>query len=210
MTCQYCKKECKSPYSKRAHEILCQLNPSRKEHPRGATGKKPWNKGLTETTDPRIKSSTDKMRKFWESNVGSFTGKQHTKETKQKMSRSMKEAYKNGTRDVYCGRAKKYVYESPFAGKVTLDGTWELIVAKWLDKQNIPWQRNKKRFTYIHLNGKTSTYLPDFYLTVNNEYWEVKGYETKLDHCKWSQFTETLVVIRKERVNEMRQNLENA
>lgn len=207
MACQYCNKDCKSRYSLKAHECLCLLNPNRIEHPKGATGKSPWNKGLTEETDARIKRSVDGMREFWKNKPGSFTGRQHSPKTKQRVSESMKRAYQNGTRDVFCGRSKKYQYESPYAGNVSLDGTWELITAKWLDAQKILWQRNKTRFPYIHLNGKISTYLPDFYLTESKVYWEVKGYETKLDRCKWSQFTKPLVVIRKDKIKEMKEFL---
>jgi len=92
------------------------------------------------------------------------------------------------------GRCKKYKYTSIIAGEVSLDGTWELAVAKWLDANNYNWKRNTKRFRYINLKNKLSFYTPDFWVEELNGYLEIKGYETELDRCKWSQFTESLTV----------------
>lgn len=99
--------------------------------------------------------------------------------------------------DNKAGRCKKYKYSSYIAGDVTVDGTWELAVAQWLDLKKYNWKRNKNRFSYKHLNGHTANYTPDFWVEELGGYLEVKGYETKLDRCKWSQFTENLVVWKK-------------
>lgn len=101
------------------------------------------------------------------------------------------------------GRCKKYKYISPFAGEISLDGTWELEVAKWLDKNEFNWRRNTKRFKYINLKNKISFYTPDFWVEQLGGYLEVKGYETELDRCKWSQFIEPLVVWK---YKELKQN----
>jgi hypothetical protein len=95
------------------------------------------------------------------------------------------------------GRCKKYSYSSPIAGDITVDGTWELAVAKWLDAQQYNWKRNTKRFQYTNLKNVTSHYTPDFWVEELNGYLEVKGYETELDRCKWQQFTENLTVWKK-------------
>lgn len=100
------------------------------------------------------------------------------------------------------GRCKKYRYYSPIAGEVLLDGTWELAVAKWLDKNKFNWRRNTIRFQYINLKNKISFYTPDFWVEELNGYLEIKGYETKLDRCKWSQFTSPLVVWKKKELYE--------
>ena len=92
------------------------------------------------------------------------------------------------------GRCKKYKYFSPVAGEVLLDGTWELAVAKLFDLRNYNWRRNTKRFPYLNLQNKISYYTPDFWVENFNSYLEVKGYTTDLDRCKWSQFTENLIV----------------
>jgi len=101
------------------------------------------------------------------------------------------------------GRCKKYKHISPVAGEVYLDGTWELAVAEWLDNNGYVWTRNTKKFQYVNLKGSMSFYVPDFWIEELQSYVEVKGYETDLDRCKWSQFTENLIVWKRKELTEM-------
>ena len=107
------------------------------------------------------------------------------------------------------GRCKKIKYLSSTAGEVTLDGTWELLVAKHLDKMEWHWKRNTKRFSYTNLNGKLSHYTPDFFVEELGGYLEVKGYETDLDRCKWAQFPEKLTVWKKAEINMITEGSDN-
>jgi hypothetical protein len=100
------------------------------------------------------------------------------------------------------GRCKKFIYESPVAGTVSLDGTWELKTAKWLDNNVVAWKRNTTRFPYTDANGKKRHYTPDFWVEDWNSYIEVKGYETDLDRIKWSQFPDQLIVWKKHELTE--------
>lgn len=104
------------------------------------------------------------------------------------------------------GRCKKYTYDSPIAGTVKLDGTWELTTARWLDMKSYVWYRNTKRFEYINLKGLVSHYTPDFYVETIG-YVEVKGYKTKLDECKWSQFNEPLTVWYRDTIETFKEEL---
>lgn len=116
---------------------------------------------------------------------------------REKIRNSINERYASGW-DPICGRAKKYEYHSDSAGKIRVDGKWELEVAKYLDRMNLKWRRPTERFDYINLEGKKSKYKPDFYIDDYMSYLEVKGYETELDRCKWSQFKENLIIWRKD------------
>lgn len=49
--------------------------------------------------------------------------------------------------------------------------TWEILYAKYLDKNNIKWLYESKRFYF-----KDCTYCPDFYLPDQDLYIEIKGY----------------------------------
>ncbi len=49
--------------------------------------------------------------------------------------------------------------------------SWEKELAKWFDKNNIQWIYEKKRFKV-----DDETYLPDFWLTEEKTFVEVKGY----------------------------------
>lgn len=102
------------------------------------------------------------------------------------------------------GRCRKFKYTSPIAGDVLLDGTWELTVAKYFDSVKYHWKRNVIRFPYTNLKGSISYYTPDFYVEELGGYLEVKGYETDLDRCKWSQFTEKLTVWKKDNILKLR------
>ena len=170
--CKYCNRKLLNAGALTVHEHCCKLNPDRKSyyHSSNAGRKKGktyyvWNKGLTKETDERIMKSWLKVNDMYKNGLikPSFKGKVHSKETKQHMSELMKNRYKNGW-DSICGRSKKYKYTMKDGSIITVDGSWEYHVAEYLDKNNINWKRNTKRFEYINLKGNKSTYKPDFYL----------------------------------------------
>lgn len=189
--CVFCQRECKNTNSKSNHERLCQDNPNKCEHPRGAKGITPWNKGKKLHYVVGTKGRS-----------GTFLGRTHSIETREKMSISAKDRYLAGWECV-AGRCKKYEYESPIAGKVKVDGTWELVFCKYLDAKKLTWVRNKTRFKYTRPDGRESTYQPDFFVEEWQTYVEVKGYETDLDKSKWSQLPHPLKVIRRKEICEM-------
>lgn len=125
-----------------------------------------------------------------------------TPEQKQRLREIALKRYAEGW-DPKAGRARKYAYTSPIAGDVSLDGTWELKTAKWLDNQALTWRRNRDRFAYINLKGVAAFYTPDFYIEEWSSYLEVKGYETELDRCKWSQFPEKLIVWKSKEIHNL-------
>lgn len=154
-----------------------------------------WNKGLTKENNKSLKKMSNTLKEGYESgrikNV--WKNRTHDKSAREKIRKSINERYANGW-EVKCGRAKKYTYESPIAGKVKVDGTWELSVCKYLDNMKLQWKRNKTRFKYINLKNKESTYCPDFWVEDWKSYIEVKGYKTELDECKWKQFPAKLLI----------------
>lgn len=196
MSCLFCKREITNKGSLAAHEKCCEKNPNRIKYTRSPNagrkkGSVAWNKG-----------KTGQDTSSWKKHKSGYVGKKHSEETKKKMSEIKKNLYLSGWEPV-CGRSKKYEYESQIAGSIKVDGTWELAVAEFLDSLKIFWNRNKKRFPYIKPDGNQSTYQPDFIID-NFIYLEVKGYETDLDKCKWSQFTEPLIVFRKKEIDEIK------
>ncbi len=74
-----------------------------------------------------------------------------------------------------------------------LHGKWELAYAMYLDQKGTKWERCKHRFAY-RFEGKIRFYTPDFYLPIESEYIEIKGYETEKDRAKWSQFPKELTL----------------
>lgn len=124
-------------------------------------------------------------------------------ERREKIRTKILKRYENGWLPK-AGRCKKIKYESPVAGIVTVDGSWELKVVQYLDSLGVKWLRNKKRFEYLNLKNKISHYTPDFYVEDWKTYIEVKGYETDLDRCKWSQFKDNLIVWKKGELKDLK------
>lgn len=165
-------------------------------HPKARLGKSPPSKG--KTYEELYGEEKAKSLKSICSQTASkhIAGKPHSDEFKKFMSDFASQRHANGW-DNKAGRCKKYKYHSEIAGEVTLDGTWELFTAQWLDINKFNWKRNKTRFQYTHWSGKTRYYTPDFWVEEFGGYLEIKGYETDLDRCKWSQFPDKLIVWKK-------------
>lgn len=193
-TCPKCKFEIKANYEK--HLNYCDGRGPRRSRPKVGFG---WSKGLTKETDPRVKKISEGMK----SSNYVYKSHIHTEETKLLLSNLMKERYESGWEST-AGRCRKIEYESPIAGKIKVDGNWELRVAEYLDKLGINWIRNKKRFKYFNsLKNSYSTYCPDFYVKDWDIFIEVKGYKTELDEIKWSQFNNKLEIWDKEKLKDL-------
>lgn len=68
---------------------------------------------------------------------------------------------------------------------ILMKSSWEINIAKWLDKMNWKWQYEPKRFELTNL-----TYLPDFYLPDRKIWWEVKGWMAPKCKERINQFRE--------------------
>ena len=117
-----------------------------------------------------------------------------TPESRKKLSESMKravdlnpEAYSSSNR----GRTKQIIFDG-----IKFQGNWELDFYKWCLSKNIRCLRNTEGFKY-QWNGER-TYYPDFYLPEQDLYVEVKGYKTERDSAKWEQFPKRLIIVQKQ------------
>ena len=80
----------------------------------------------------------------------------------------------------------KSYYWSKLQGKaVLLKSSYELTYCQYLDKNNIKWLYEPKKF-YME-DGKTY-YIPDFYLPEKNEWREVKGKWYEKSKIKFASF----------------------
>lgn len=211
--CKYCNKECKNKNSLAQHEIRCQLNPNKlviqsnfieyNEKLRlGLVTKtntnqyvKAKNLGLPK---PEISEETkEKFAKVWR-------GRKHTEEVKQKISASMKKVVRDRPESYSAsnvnGRVKKVEYNG-----IVFDSSWEVIVAKFLDDNNIIWERPKNGFEYIWEND-IHLYYPDFYIPSMDLYIEVKGYKRDRDEYKWKSI-DNLIVIKRKEINAINKGL---
>jgi hypothetical protein len=180
-------------------------------HPHGKLGKPSWNSGkkyaelLGETEADKLKAKLSKSISDIIKKKGSY-GQAATPEAesirRKKISDSIKKRYENGWMPK-AGRCKKIHYNSPYAGDVLLDGSWELECAKFLDEKNIKWNRNKNRFSYKFEN-KDRFYTPDFFLIDYDIYLEVKGYITDKDLAKWKHFPHKIIIAQLKEIRAMK------
>ena len=127
-----------------------------------------------------------------------------TKERRDKHSKSMRKAIEENPKSYsasnVCGRTKLLDYNG-----FLLNGKWELDVAKWLDKQNIEWTNIIKKGFEYRWEGKNRLYFPDFYLTKEDFYIEVKGYQRDQDLAKWESLP-NLIIFKKNEIEKIRNN----
>lgn len=165
-------------------------------------GKTPWNKGKSKKTDQRIKLYGETYSKRVKSGEIKLWHVGLTKETDERLNKMSKSLSKTINRKVSDGdwhysfsKTRSYKYKG-----ISLHGSWELAYAKWLDDNEIRWERPTLKttsFSYT-FEGKAKRYVPDFYLPDNDLYIEIKGYETEKDRAKWSAFPHKLRVIKGE------------
>lgn len=84
-------------------------------------------------------------------------------------------------------------WDSPIAGKVHFQSSYEKKFCEWLDSHNVVWKKNKDRFTYTSpLDNKEHKYVPDFQVKLGEEwvYVETKGMVRIADPAKFEAFPE--------------------
>lgn len=84
-------------------------------------------------------------------------------------------------------------WESPIAGKVHFQSSYERKFCGFLDEQKLNWRKNKERFPYTSpFDGKVHNYTPDFVIVDEQGqpilYIEVKGMVRKADPAKFEAF----------------------
>lgn len=151
----------------------------------GKNGGCSWSKGLTKNTDDRVarnaKSRSDNYRSG--KTIPSFTGKHLSPRVKEIL--SLKQSGENYSG----GRCKWFKYVKPDNSVHTLQGTWELKFAKYLDNIDKDWIKpcaGKTGHTYIWYdkNGSKRRYTPDFWCPNLKKYFEIKGYWREHDYEK--------------------------
>ncbi len=216
MNCQFCAKEykeenypnkkCSASTALKSHEHLCVNNPNRRIlSPESA--ERIRQSSIERFRDPEYrKKHTDKMIAISSS-----------PEYRDRQSKASKERYKDPKyREKFSQRMKQVVLDNPesYSDKnvvgrskhFTVDGvrynsSWEYEVSKYLDSQNLRWQRSKlEPETYLFENS-WHLYFPDFLLLDYNMYIEVKGYETEKDKAKISHSKKPVILIKQKDID---------
>jgi len=122
-------------------------------------------------------------------------GSHRTPEYRTKMS-------KYGGAKTRAGRCRIINYGNLSGETFSLQGTWELELAEYLNSRKENWIKNTKPFPY-EFSGKKRKYYPDFYLPSRGVFIEVKGYETAKDLAKWAAFPNRLLICRRKDIGDL-------
>lgn len=193
-----CSKNVNSCPAKRKRDSLSKKgkNPFKdKKHPRGMLGKRAWNRGIPMSNETKEKLSNIN------SNNPKITGRGATLEKEalraSRISATSKLNKRSGGYRPGSGVGVKSWYDSPIAGAVHLQSSYELRLAKILDFMKLNWRRNLTKFPF-DWNGEIKHYIPDFFVLYENQtiFIEVKGYVTEKDIEKWRSFKGKLHILK--------------
>ena len=210
MHCKFCDKICKNANSLRNHERLCKHNPNKqyivsnfieynkKRKELDIKGHNQYTKaanlGLTKPV--MSKETREKISKASKNRIPmSLAERKRRSVSMQRAVRNYPDSY---CKNNICGRVKSIEYNG-----IKLKGTWELIVAQWLDSHSIKWEHEAYGFEY-NWNG-IRIYYPDFYLPELDLFLEVKGYERERDREKW-KVVPNLIVFKRKEINDIKLN----
>lgn len=89
---------------------------------------------------------------------------------------AMRQAWADGKYEgVAVGKCKWYDHKRPDGSIVKLQGTWEVVFARWLDSQGIEYEAHRGRIPYKDALNTERSYYPDFYVPSQDTYYDVKG-----------------------------------
>jgi hypothetical protein len=199
MNCVFCQTLCKNYNSRINHERLCKENPNRDS----SFFIKHQDKLEILRNSPEFKyhNQYTKAKALGLPVIVTEEAKNHLKRIRENrtaddlkkmgeaISKTVRKKVEEGTWHTSLAKRMHYNYNG-----IDLHGSWELNYAKWLDQNNIKWERCKRSFSYFFEN-KRRRYTPDFFLPETNEYIEIKGYKTKKDEAKWDQFPKEFKLV---------------
>lgn len=195
--CSFCGKLCKNLNSLKNHEKRCKNNPDKLSQVKPINftfkGRTPYNKGLTKETDIRVAKNAEAIKRYYQTHDGVFKGKQHTEETKLRISVKVTELdHSNHNRYSY---GKKGWYDNKF-----FMSTYELAYYIFMRDNGHIINRCTQRFKYFY-KDKYHYYTPDFVVD-NADIVEVKGLEREVDKVKYL-VVPNLIVVKYDKIQSM-------
>lgn len=211
MKCLYCDKYCKNNNSLIQHQIRCKLNSDKikvisnfilfNKNVKEKKIKKTYSNQYTKAE--KLGYAKPEMSEKSKEKIRQAAKKQKwTKERRDNLSKSMQkavddypESYNNS--GVF-KRYKRYNVIDSLGNNISLIGTYELEMSKYLDRHNIKWTKIIKEKIYYFYEDKKRRYFPDFYIIDYNFYIETKGYIKNINKeiSKWSSVINLLVLMK--------------
>lgn len=177
--CKFCGRTFYRKESFVAHEKRCKENPNRINFNTG------WSKGLTAESDERVWKNAEMRKTFYKTHPYPFSGKTHTEESKQKISKKLIGNHNNNLNTG--GYGKKGCYKGIFCAS-----SYELAFVIYCLDHNIPIKRCSTHYTYCY-NEKTHQYYPDF--EIDGTIIEIKGYWKEVVDIKANSVTDKPIKI---------------
>lgn len=170
--CELCGGEF-SKYGISNHIKIVHLKTKNVSHKGGR--KTPWNKGLSSDIDSRVNHS-DSTKELLRKKA---LGRKHTDETKKKLSEVAKQNELGGHTS-----KNRIKYTTKEGLEVYLQSSYEIELARELDKNNIQWIRPNP-IIWVDDSDNEHRYYPDFYLSEFDIYLDPKNdYLQKIDKQK--------------------------
>lgn len=131
-------------------------------------------------------------------------------EYRRQRSEHMRQLWASGKYEgVKVGRCKWYAHRTFDDQLVKLQGTWEVVFARFLDYLRCAYVPHKGRIAYFDDKGVERSYYPDFYVPMWGCYVDVKGamfydlHLKKIDQIRTSNPTLNLIVMTREAFNDL-------
>lgn len=219
--CEFCSENKKTQKSLIQHRLYCEKNPNRRTHPskvregetenltcpicgkggfkngsglRGHIFRSHSKEGLSHQKQSGKSGSLIVEEKRRNGEISPY---KHTKETKEKLSLA---------RISHLGKRKFFSKRCEYNG-ITLDSSYELLVALSLDEFGIQWERPTKSLQYFDSTGQKRNYLPDFYLPDKNVFldpkndWLIKKDREKIRLVNEQNIFTKVIVLNKSQLN---------
>lgn len=191
--CRYCGRECHNLNSLKQHECRCKNNPDRKSYNHLGSYITKNRKGKNKDNCEDIAKAARSLRQRYEDGYvnpnkgreGTFKGKHHSEESKNKISKAVSksrlEGYANGTITPASGVGHgKYSYIKYKDKTYMLRSTYEFIYALYLLHNNIEFEMENIRVPALRENIWAKTFICDF--NIGNKIIEIKGIPSGKDY----------------------------
>lgn len=144
--CKFCEKECKNLISVRCHESLCKSNSSRREHPRGFKGKKPWHAGLSSATNEKLAEKSKKISSSMKLLYDS--GYKTVSQTQEYWTDEKREQRRSWRKNLHKLNPESHPNRKLANNKIKMSYP-EQVAFDFLTKHNIKFEHQKKIGTYF-------------------------------------------------------------
>lgn len=147
------------------------------EHPKGMLGKN--------HSEEFSKKQSKRMKENWSDPDYVLNSEEYRQMISDRQSKTMKERIKKKPNSIYSNskQGKREDLNNTF-----FRSAWEANYARYLNYINVEWDFEPKTFIFEQIKRGTRSYTPDFYLTEEDRWIEVKGWFSSKDKTKLKRF----------------------